>query len=109
MKNKIIITNSASKQINFLLKQDYSMIGLRILIKKSGCAGFKYILKKVKTIKTNDQMYEKKGAKIFVSSKILFMINGTKIDYVKKKTKEEFIFNNPQANYYCGCGKSFGI
>ncbi|MFI4853313.1 MAG: iron-sulfur cluster assembly accessory protein [Candidatus Makana argininalis] len=109
MITKIVITNAAAKQINFLSKKDYSMIGLRILLKKSGCAGFKYILKKVKIIKKNDKIYEKNGAKIFVSSKILFLINGTEIDYVKKKTKEEFKFNNPQANYYCGCGKSFGI
>ncbi|MGK2896950.1 MAG: iron-sulfur cluster assembly accessory protein [Candidatus Makana argininalis] len=109
MKNKIIITNSAAKQINFLTTKDNSMIGLRLLLKKSGCAGFKYILRKVKIINKKDQIYEKKGAKIFVSSKILYLINGTEIDYVKEKLNEEFKFNNPKANHYCGCGKSFGI
>ncbi|MFI4819052.1 MAG: iron-sulfur cluster assembly accessory protein [Enterobacterales bacterium] len=109
MKNNIIITDSAAKQIIFMLKHDISIIGLRILLKKSGCAGFKYILKKVNFIKDNDIIYEKKGAKIFISLKTLILINGTKIYYVKKKLKEEFIFINPKANYYCGCGKSFGF
>ncbi|MFI4847297.1 MAG: iron-sulfur cluster assembly accessory protein [Candidatus Makana argininalis] len=109
MNNKIIITNAAAKQINFLSKQDSSMIGLRILLKNSGCAGFKYLLKKVKVIKNHYKIYEHQGAKIFVSSKILFFISGTEIDYVKKKLKEEFRFNNPKAKYYCGCGKSFGV
>lgn len=105
----IKITDSAACQIRNLLKNDSSMLGLRIKIKKSGCAGLGYKIEKVNKVEKNDQIYENNGAKLYVLLKILPFIDGTELDYVQEGINYVFKFNNPQAKNICGCGVSFNI
>jgi len=85
------------------------MLGLRILIKNTGCAGYAYNIEKVIKHNDNDLIFERCGAKLFVSSEILPLIDGTELDYVKEGLNYMFKFNNPKAKNICGCGESFSL
>ncbi|AKZ66002.1 Fe-S cluster assembly scaffold SufA [Candidatus Palibaumannia cicadellinicola] len=105
----ITMTDAAAKHIKNLVKDDISMLGLRLSVKNYGCAGFGYVLEKVTEYNNTDLCYEHEGAKLFVPLYAMQLIDGTKIDYVKKGLNYEFKFNNPKATHACGCGESFGF
>lgn len=105
----LTITDAAAKQIRYLVKIHARMLGLRLSIKSSGCAGFGYVINQATSSKDNDLVYEHKGAKLFVSITAMPFIDGTELDYVQEGLNHFFKFNNPKAQYACGCGESFGI
>ncbi|CUX95899.1 Iron-binding protein IscA [Candidatus Gullanella endobia] len=103
----LTITDSAARQIRYLLKNEPTMLGLRLNVKQSGCAGFSYILDKVTKTNDNDQIYEHEGARLYVPLKAMPFIDGTELDYVQEGLNYLFKFKNPKAKYACGCGESF--
>ena len=105
----IKITEIAAKHVNLCIKYKQNCIGLRIKIEIKGCSGMSYKLEYVEFIDKKDNIFNYFGVKIFISKKILFYLNGIKIDYKKYGTKEGFIFNNPNEKSVCGCGESFII
>ncbi|URJ24867.1 iron-sulfur cluster assembly accessory protein [Candidatus Blochmannia ocreatus (nom. nud.)] len=107
--NGIKLTNSAIKQILHIIEKDPTILGLKINIKKSGCAGFTYIMETVKTLNDDDLTYKINSIKLFIPHDKMPFIDGTEIDYVKEGLNYTFKFNNPQARNLCGCGESFNI
>lgn len=105
----ITLTNSAVKRILQLMQQDPNMLGLKITVKKSGCAGLSYNISKIIVIEKNIIIYERDGAKLFVPSEVMPIIDGTELDYVQDGLNYLFKFNNPKVQYSCGCGESFGV
>lgn len=105
----ITLTNSAAQHILELTQKDPNILGLKITIKKSGCAGLSYKMNKMIVMEDNVIMYERDGAKLFVPLDIMPIIDGTELDYVQEGLNYLFKFNNPQVQYSCGCGSSFGI
>ncbi|AKC60521.1 iron-sulfur cluster assembly accessory protein [Blochmannia endosymbiont of Camponotus (Colobopsis) obliquus] len=103
------VSNAAIKQIKYLMKQHIDMLGLRIDIRKYGCAGFGYIVDKATISNKKDLVYEYNGAKLFVSLKAMPFIDGTQLDYVKEGLNYMFKFDNPQVQFICGCGHSFNV
>lgn len=102
------ITKSAIKQIYFLIQKNKNFSGIKINIKKSGCAGYKYDLK-LSNYKEKDNIYIIKKIKFFISKKWSHFLEYTKIDFVKNGLNYNFVFNNPNNSYMCGCGESFDI
>lgn len=107
--NGLLLTNSASKQINKLISEEISIIGLCLNIKKSGCAGYSYFLEKIYKLNDYDLLYKCKSIKLYVPFEIMPLIDGTKLDYIREGLNCVFKFNNPKAQYSCGCGESFGF
>lgn len=107
--NGLTLTDTAVSQILQLINKNPDILGLKINIKKSGCAGFSYIIEKVISSEKNDLIYEKKGAKLFVPLNIMPFVDGTELDYIQDGLSFMFKFNNPQAQFSCGCGESFNI
>ncbi|XOD70030.1 MAG: Fe-S cluster assembly scaffold SufA [Sodalis sp. (in: enterobacteria)] len=105
----LTLTNSAIRQIHYLVKNDPLMLGLRIKVRKSGCAGFTYVLEKVKQTENSDQVYLFDGIKLHVPLKSMPFIDGTELDYIQEGLNHIFKFNNPKAQHACGCGESFGL
>ncbi|PLK58353.1 Fe-S cluster assembly scaffold SufA [Candidatus Palibaumannia cicadellinicola] len=105
----LTMTDSAARQIKQLVHLDHNMLGLRLSIKNTGCAGFGYVVDKVTTYNQTDLIYEHQGAKLFVALQAMPLIDGTKLDYVQEGLNYEFKFHNPQAHHTCGCGESFGF
>ncbi|MDY4313407.1 Fe-S cluster assembly scaffold SufA [Pectobacterium actinidiae] len=105
----LTLTDSAVKQIKNLAKQNEAVQGLRLSVKQSGCAGFGYVLDLVQEFETDDLVFERDGAKLYVPLKAMPFIDGTELDFVREGLNQIFKFNNPRAQHACGCGESFGI
>ncbi|MEH0833862.1 Fe-S cluster assembly scaffold SufA [Pectobacterium cacticida] len=105
----LTLTDNAAKQIKHLMKQNEAVLGLRLSVKQSGCAGFGYVLDLVQEFESDDLVFEHDGAKLYVPLKAMPFIDGTELDFVREGLNQIFKFNNPKAQHACGCGESFGI
>lgn len=107
----ITLTDSAVKHILQLINDDtnHNMLGLKITIKKSGCAGFSYNINKAFSLEKECITYERNGAKLFIPFTSMPFIDGSELDYVQTGLSYSFKFKNPTIQYSCGCGESFGI
>lgn len=103
------LTPDAAAHIRKLVSQQPSLLGVRLGIKQTGCAGFGYVLDTVKEPHKDDLLYENDGAKLWVPLSAMPFIDGTELDYVREGLNEIFKFNNPKAQHECGCGESFGV
>jgi iron-sulfur cluster assembly protein len=45
--------------------------------------------------------------KVIIDSIALMYMKGTEIDHISDMMQNRFVFNNPNAEIKCGCGKSF--
>ncbi|MHA7847007.1 Fe-S cluster assembly scaffold SufA [Serratia sp. D1N4] len=105
----ISLSDSAVMQIIKLTQQDPQVLGLRLGVKQSGCAGFAYVLDLTREPATDDLRFERDGAVLYVPLKAMPFIDGTTVDFVRDGLNRIFKFNNPRAQNACGCGESFGV
>ncbi|QCI23029.1 iron-sulfur cluster assembly accessory protein [Buchnera aphidicola] len=112
---KISITENAMRQILFLINLNSDNIGIRLSIKKSGCAGFRYTMKLVKSSEFKKEKDKKeisffyKNILIYMFSKDIPFLEGVKIDFVEHNINKIFKFYNSNLEKFCGCGESFSI
>jgi|TARA_Y100000741_G_C17817766_1_gene380883 iron-sulfur cluster assembly protein len=111
MKEQIIrLTDTAAKRIKEIMsKADNKTIGVRIGVQAGGCAGMSYSMEYAKEKKTNDEIIEDKGVKVFIDPAAIIYLLGTEMDYKKEKFSSQFVFKNPNESERCGCGESFKI
>ena len=106
----IRLSDEAAERIKQIMsKAESSAIGVRIGVKSGGCAGLSYVMEYAKEIKPNEEVVEEKGVKVFIDSKAIMYLLGTKMDYKKEKFSSQFIFKNPNETDRCGCGESFKV
>lgn len=105
----ISLSDSAVKQISKLMQQDAQVLGLRLGVKQSGCAGFAYVLDLTREPAADDLRFERDGAVLYAPLKAMPFIDGTTVDFVRDGLNQIFKFNNPKAQNACGCGESFGV
>lgn len=110
--NGINFTKAAIKQIEYLLTKKPINTKVTLYLKKSGCAGFKYVLELTNKIEINK--YElvfniSKNIKLIVSTKSMHFLDNTEIDFVKEGLNSSFKFKNSKIKNSCGCGESFEI
>ncbi|WP_166415494.1 HesB/IscA family protein [Cochlodiniinecator piscidefendens] len=104
-KQAVTITPAASKQIAKLMAKD-GHEGLRIGVKKGGCAGMEYTMDYVETIDPLDEVVEQDGARVMIAPMAQMFLFGTEIDYEVSLLEASFKFNNPNVSEACGCGES---
>ena len=110
MKKEITITESASKQILYLInKENKSNLFFRIKVDGGGCAGFQYNFTFTDTKESKDLELLQNDVKVLVDEVSLNLIKGSTLDYVKELIGSSFKIENPQATSSCGCGTSFSI
>lgn len=103
------LTPAAAAHIHELVAKNPEIIGLRLGVKQTGCAGFGYVLDTVTEGGKDDLVFETDGAKLYVALQAMPFIDGTEVDYVREGLNQLFKFNNPKAQNECGCGESFGV
>ena len=106
----IQISENAARQIQKMLARNQMTDGaLRVAIKAGGCSGFEYVFGWADAPRDDDQVFEgPDGAKLFVDTRSLRLLDGTLLDYDTSLISKGFVFNNPNAKTTCGCGSSFG-
>ena len=109
MKQIIKLSNKAAGRIKEILAKDEKSLGVRIGVKSGGCAGMSYIMEYAKEPKSNDELIEDKGVKVFVDPGAVMYLLGTEMDYKEEEFSSTFVFKNPNETERCGCGESFKI
>lgn len=104
----ITLSDSAAERAhNYLLK--HGGVGLRLSVKKTGCSGFGYVVDYADRAGPEDVVFEQHGVKVLVSREHLPLLDGTRVDFVRKGLNEAFEFDNPNVKDACGCGESFTV
>ena len=99
------MTPAAAAQIAKLMARD-NREGLRIGVKKGGCAGMEYTMDYVDTADPHDEVVEQDGARILIAPMAQMFLFGTEVDYEVSLLESGFKFNNPNVVDACGCGES---
>lgn len=104
-KSPVTITPSAERQIARLMggKQAF---GLRIGLKKGGCAGMEYTMEMAETADKGDEVVEQGDARVLIAPMAQMFLFGTEIDYETGLIESGFKFRNPNVTDACGCGES---
>ena len=104
-KQAVTMTDRAAAQIARLMaKGDHK--GLRIGVKKGGCAGMEYTMDYVDEFDTHDEVVEQNGARIIIAPMAQMFLFGTEVDYETSLLESGFKFRNPNVVDACGCGES---
>ncbi|MBU2867940.1 HesB/IscA family protein [Pacificibacter marinus] len=104
-KQAVTITPKAAAQIAKLMEKDGSK-GLRIGVKKGGCAGMEYTMDYVNEIDPLDEVVEQDGGRVMIAPMAQMFLFGTEIDYEVSLLEAGFKFRNPNVVDACGCGES---
>lgn len=80
--------------------------GIRVGIKKGGCAGMEYTIGLVTEPNAKDDLIERDGAKVWVEPAAVLYLLGTQMDFEVSTLRTGFTFNNPNQTSACGCGES---
>ena len=104
-KQAVTMTPRAAAQIARLM-QEGGTEGLRIGVKKGGCAGMEYTMEYVAEVDPHDEVVEQDGARVMIAPMAQMFLFGTEIDYEVSLLESGFRFNNPNVTEACGCGES---
>lgn len=77
------------------------------MVQGGGCAGMKYGMALELEAQPDDAIIEAGEVTVLVDPESQAHLTGTKIDFVTGIEGSGFVFDNPNAQSSCGCGKSF--
>jgi iron-sulfur cluster assembly protein len=100
---------AAVRMQQIVASSEDGVIGLRVGVKKGGCAGMEYTMEYATSRGPHEDVVEDKGVKIFIEPKAILFLLGTEMDYKTEKLSSGFVFRNPNVTSACGCGESVAI
>ena len=80
--------------------------GIRVGIKKGGCAGMEYTIDLVTEPNPKDDLISRDGASVWIDPAAVLYLLGTEMDFEVTKLRSGFTFTNPNQTSACGCGES---
>lgn len=104
-KSPVSITPAAERQIARLMAGKEAF-GLRIGLKKGGCAGMEYTMDLAEAPEKGDEVVEQGAARVMIAPMAQMFLFGTEIDYESGLLESGFRFRNPNVTDTCGCGES---
>ncbi|WP_038365766.1 iron-sulfur cluster assembly accessory protein [Bosea sp. UNC402CLCol] len=109
----ISLTDAAAARIREIMAQSAGdaapALGLRVGVKKGGCAGMEYTFEIAREINKGDEVVSEKDATVIVDAKAVLFLLGTELDFRTDRFSSTFVFNNPNQVSACGCGESVEI
>ncbi|MEF2072338.1 Fe-S cluster assembly scaffold SufA [Consotaella aegiceratis] len=101
------MTDAAAERVRAITAaREGEALGVRVGVKKGGCAGMEYTVELAKEQVPQDDVVEKDGARVFVAPEAVLFLLGTELDYEDTVLRSGFVFNNPNQTSACGCGES---
>jgi iron-sulfur cluster assembly protein len=104
-KAAVTLSPAAARQIAGLMARK-GAFGLKISVKKGGCAGMEYTMDFVEAAGPMDEVVELDGARVIVPPMAQMFLIGTEVDYETGLLDSGFKFRNPNVVESCGCGES---
>lgn len=100
------MTDAAAARVQEIVEARDGAQGIRVGVKKGGCAGMEYTIDLVTEPKAADDHIEREGAHVWVAPEAALFLLGTQMDFEKTTLRTGFTFNNPNQSSACGCGES---
>ena len=106
----LTLTEAAADRVRAIVaRSDKPVAGLRVGVKKGGCAGMEYTMEYAAEVRPLDEVVEEKGVRILVEPSAILYLLGTEMDFKTDNLTSGFVFNNPNQSSACGCGTSVEI
>lgn len=100
------LTDAAAGRIRQIMDAKPGVVGLKVGVKKGGCAGMEYTMSWADSVSKFDEVVEDKGVRVLIDPMAIMYLIGTEMDYKTDKLSSQFVFNNPNQLSACGCGES---
>ena len=101
------MTDAAATRVNQIVSgSGTDAQGIRVGIKKGGCAGMEYTIDLVTEPNAKDDLIEQNGAKVWIEPSAVLYLLGTQMDFETTQMRSGFTFVNPNQTSACGCGES---
>lgn len=97
---------AAARVKSIMASKGETVAGLKIAVKKGGCAGMEYAMSWADSVGKFDEVIEQDGARVIIDPQAVLYLLGTEMDYRTEKLSSGFVFNNPNQKSACGCGES---
>jgi iron-sulfur cluster assembly protein len=105
----LTLTDAAVARLKTMMAANAQAAGLKIGIKKGGCAGMEYTLQWADAAGKFDEVVERDGVCVIIDPQAVLYLLGTEMDYKVDKLAAQFVFNNPNQASACGCGESVNL
>jgi iron-sulfur cluster assembly protein len=106
----IKLTDRAAERIKAIMaEKGAGAAGLRIGLKKGGCAGMEYTMEWAAEQTPLDEVVDQNGAGVLIDPKAVMYLLGSEMDYRTDRLSSQFVFNNPNQTSACGCGESVNL
>lgn len=102
----ISMTDAAAIRVREIVASREDAHGIRLGIRKGGCAGMEYTVDLVSEPNRTDDHIEHQGAHVYVAPEAALFLLGTQMDFEKTTLRTGFTFSNPNQSSACGCGES---
>ncbi len=109
MPKVVTLTDAAVRRVSALMAANPGALGLRIGVKKGGCAGMEYTMAVAEQKGPHDEVVEQEGAVLLIEPSAIMYLLGTEMDFKTDKLASQFVFNNPNQRGACGCGESVNL
>ncbi|HEX2840311.1 iron-sulfur cluster assembly accessory protein [Hyphomicrobium sp.] len=104
------LTPRAAERVRAIMtSKGPEVAGLKIGVKKGGCAGMEYTMTWADSVGKFDEVIEQDGARVIVDPQAVLYLLGTEMDFKTDKLSSTFVFNNPNQTSACGCGESVNL
>jgi iron-sulfur cluster assembly protein len=100
------MSDAAASRVREIVHTRDDAKGVRISVKKGGCAGMEYKVDLVTEALPRDDHVERDGAHVWVAPEAALYLLGTEMDFEQTKLRTGFAFRNPNQTSACGCGES---
>ncbi len=106
----LTLTDAAAERVKAIIARfETPIAGLRVGVKKGGCAGMEYTMEYASEVRPLDEVVEDKGVRILIEPSAILYLLGTEMDFKADKLTSGFVFSNPNQTSACGCGTSVEI
>ncbi len=100
------LTDRAADRVREIVSGREGAQGIRLGVKKGGCAGMEYTIDLVTAADPKDDHVEHDGAHVYVAPEAALFLLGTEMDFEVGTLRTGFVFRNPNQSSACGCGES---
>jgi iron-sulfur cluster assembly protein len=100
------MTDAAADRVREIVSARDNARGVRVGVRKGGCAGMEYTIDLVTEPSAKDDHIEHAGAHVWVAPEAALYLLGTEMDFEVTTLRTGFNFRNPNQSSACGCGES---
>ena len=106
----LTLTDAAAERVKAIMaRSETPVAGLRVGVKKGGCAGMEYTMEYAAEVRPIDEVVEDKGVRILIEPSAILFLLGIEMDFKSVELTSGFVFNNPNQTSACGRGTSVEI